>query len=289
MKIRLAVAISFFVFFFSCKKENTNSSPATGAPIRPVTSSSNAYVTTFFEYRPGPGQFINTSLASDSDARTILGNAQSLLTLGAWGGYVVYGFDHTVIDAAGTDLIVVGNASPLFAEPGVVWVMQDVNGNGKPDDPWYEVAGSETGKPGYIRNYAVTYYRPTSATGNVPWKDNRGDSGYVLTDIFNTGDHYPDNITADFYTLTGTLLPTTNINNSDTAYITSTPFAYGYCDNTTGGDSLDIASAIDSVGNPVKLKGIDFIKIQTGILFNMGNLGEQSTEVKSIADKSLIH
>ena len=167
--------------------------------------------------------------------------------------------------------------------------MQDLNGNGKPDDTWYELAGSETGKPGYIRNYSVTYYRPTPATGNVAWKDNRGDSGYIITNVFNTGNHFPDQVTADSYTLTGTLLPSTNINTSDTAYITSTSFAYGYCDNTAGGDSLDIANAIDSTGNSVRLKGIDFIKIQTGILFNMGNLGEQSTEVKSIADRSHIH
>ena len=99
MKTRLAVTFFLLVFFFSCKKENKNSSSdlGTGAPIRPVTSASNAYVTTFFEYHPAPGQFINTPLANDSDAKTILGNAQGLLTLGAWGGYVVYGFDHTVL------------------------------------------------------------------------------------------------------------------------------------------------------------------------------------------------
>ena len=39
-----------------------------------------------------------------------------------------------------------GNAFDSSNEPGIVWVMQDVNGNGLPDDEWYELRGSETGE-----------------------------------------------------------------------------------------------------------------------------------------------
>jgi hypothetical protein len=46
--------------------------------------------------------------------------------------------------------------------------------------------------------------------------------------------------------------------------------------------------AIDSLGRPVKLKGIDFVKVQTGIQANLGWLGELSTEVTGIADMSLL-
>jgi hypothetical protein len=287
------IALPVMVLINACKKDEQQSTPppvvAPEAPIRPTTARSNAYVTSFFEYNPAPGQFLNTSLANDSNARTILGNTQGLLTLGGWGGYVVYGFDHTVIDTAGPDLLVIGNAFAQFAEPGVVWVMQDLNGNGKPDDTWYELAGSETGRPGYIRNYSVTYTRPTPANGSVPWKDNQGDTGSVQTNIFNTGDYYPDNLVADSYTLSGTLLPSTNIDMTDPSYITSASFSYGYCDNSAGGDPVDISMAIDSAGRSVMLKGIDFVKIQTGILYNMGWLGEQSTEVAGIGDISLIH
>lgn len=258
-------------------------------PIRPTTAGSNQYVTNFFEYNPAPGQFINTSLGDSAAAAAVVGNTNGLVSLGAWGGYAVYGFDHTVIDSAGPDLLVIGNAFPSFAEPGVVWVMQDQNGNGKPDDTWYELAGSETGQPGYIRNYSVTYSRPNPAGGNVPWKDNRGNSGFVLTTIYNTQDYFPDSPHAASYTLTGTLLPSINIDTTDPNYITSASFVYGYCDNSAGGDYVDISTAIDSLGRPVSLKGIDFVKIQTGILFNMGWLGEQSTEVTGIVDVKLMH
>ncbi len=297
MKRPLLLCFVTLSALFACKKNSTpaiipelpaDTTSVPVAAVRPVTATSKAWVSEFFEYNPAPGQFINTSLANDSNARSITGNAEGLLTLGGWGGYVVYGFDHTVIDTAGPDLQVIGNAFTQFAEPGVVWVMADVNGNGKPDDGWYELAGSEAGRPGYLRNYSVTYFRPTPATGAVSWKDNQGDSGLVLTNIFNTQDYYPDSLTTGSYTLTGTLLPSANIDRSDTSYITSASFAYGYCDNSAGGDPVDISTAIDSLGRSVRLKGIDFIKIQTGILANMGWLGEQSTEVSGIGDLSLI-
>lgn len=280
------LVITGSILLYACKKDDAT--PATDY-IRPVTATSNAYVTSFFAFNPAPGQFINTSISSDSAAKAILGNSQGLLSLGAWGGYVVYGFDHTVIDSAGADLLVAGNALPTFAEPGVVWVMADSNRNGKPDDTWYELAGSETGKSGYIRNYSVTYVRPSPSNADVRWQDNQGNSGFVLTNAFHTQDYYPDNITADSYTLQGILLPSTNIDTTNPTYILSHPFTNGYCDNKVGGDSVDIADAIDAQGNKVTLKGIDFIKIQTGILFNMGWLGEQSTEVSAIADLHLLN
>lgn len=289
MKRMVIAFVTGSILLYACNKKDSVQAGSDVGYIRPATSTSNAYVTDFFEFSPAPGQFINTSLSSDSTAKTILGNDQGLLSLGAWGGYVVYGFDHTVMDSAGADLLVVGNALTQFAEPGVVWVMADVNGNGKPDDTWYELAGSETGKPGYIRNYQVTYQRPNPSNAEVPWQDNQGNSGFILVNQFHTQDYYPDNITSDTYTLKGTLLPSTNIDTTTATYILSYPFTNGYCDNKVGGDSVDIADAIDSVDKKVALKGIDFVKIQTGILFNMGWLGEQSTEVSAIADLHLLN
>ncbi|MDN5285603.1 MAG: cell surface protein [Mucilaginibacter sp.] len=284
----LAVAtLLSFALLTSCKKDHNNPDPT--APVRPTTSSSNAYVTTLFEYRSAPGQFINTDLGNQKGALTTLKNDQGLVSLGAWGGYIVVGFDHTVVDAADkTDFIVYGNAFANFSEPGVVWVMQDTNGNGKPDDTWYEIEGSASHKDGYVRNYSVTYTRPACDTCSVPWKDNKGKTGVVQTNMFHSQAYYPADITANSYTLTGTLLPSTNINDDDPSYITSASYDYGYSDNSLGGDKIDIATAIDASGKRVKLTGIDFIKIQTGILYNMGWLGEQSTEFGGAADLSLI-
>jgi hypothetical protein len=280
------------LLLISCKKSSSDTSANTGGvpqgPIRPVTANSNTYVTSFFDYNPAPGQYINTSIGTDSAANAVLGNAHALVSLGAFGGYVIYGFDHTVLNKAGYDILVVGNATPTFSESGVVWVMTDANGNGKPDDTWYEIAGSQTDSPGYKRNYSVTYYKPTPPNGSVQWQDNLGDTGLVLTNLYHTQDYYPENIASSYVTFTGTLIPDVNIDTSNASLVISLPFKYGYCDNTAGGDSIDIATAIDSTGKTVVLKGIDFIKIQTGIQYNMKWLGEQSTEVSAIADISLL-
>lgn len=56
-----------------------------------------------------------------------------------------------------------------------------------------------------------------------------------------------------------------------------------------GGDEIDIAHAVDKDGRTAGLQGVDFIKIQTGIQYNMGWLGEQSTEVAGVADINLLN
>lgn len=255
-----------------------------GVPSIPVTSDSRAYVTTLFEFLPAPGQYTNKSLGTIEAAKTLEGK-EGVVSLGAWGGYLVMGFDHSVINEPGKeDLVIYGNPMANFAEPGIVWVMQDWNGNGKPDDTWYEVKGSEYGNAGYIRDYEVTYTKPVNG-GGVAWRDNQGNSGTVKTSNA-TFQSYPNWVSTNEYTLKGSLLPSTGINNA--GMITSAPFAFGYADNQVGGDQIDIANAIDKDGKPVALSGIDFIKIQTGIQANMGVLGELSTELRGIADLSLL-
>ncbi|AOM80365.1 cell surface protein [Pedobacter steynii] len=259
-----------------------------GVPTVPVTPTSNSFVTKLLEYSPAPGQFINKAPGNLVSAQGILGK-KGMVTLGAWGGYIVLGFDHTVINETGKDdIIVYGNPMPNFAEPGIVWVMQDENGNGLADDTWYEISGSEFNKTGYRRNYSVTYTRPVPTTADVPWKDSDGNTGVVKTNSFHKQSYFPEWITGNTYTLKGSLLPSTGINMSNPSYITSTPFAWGYADNTVGGDKIDIAKAVDKDGKSVALGGIDFIRIQTAIQANMGWLGELSTEVIGVEDLSLV-
>ncbi len=271
--------------FSACSKDN-DKEPATVC-LRPVTESSSAYVSKLYEYKPGPGQFINKKPGDMESAQSIIGKAGSV-TLGAWGGFIVLGFDHTVMDRQDKeDILIKGNANSLFAEPGVVWVMQDVNGNGLPDDVWYELAGSAAGKDGYIRNYSVTYTKPATPGEDVSWKDNQGKEGVIKKNSAHKQSYFPEWISGNSYTLTGTLLPSSNIDASKPAFITSKPFDWGYADNLVAGDKLDIAHAIDAKGNKAVLKGIDFIKIQTGLLHDMGWLGEQSTELTLVADLEL--
>lgn len=250
----------------------------------PVTPGSNVYVTTMFEFVPAPGQNTNRSLGSIAAAKSLEGK-EGFVSLGAWGGYIVMGFDHNVINEPGKeDIIIYGNPQFNFAEPGIVWVMQDKNGNGKPDDTWYEIKGSEYGNAGYVRDHEVTYTKPVSG-GDVSWRDNKGNTGTVKS-LNSTFQSYPSWVTVNEYTLKGSLLPSTGIKQD--GLITSDPFASGYADNQINGDKIDIADAMDQDGKTVALGGIDFIKIQTGIQANLGHLGEFSTELLGIADLRLV-
>ncbi|SDZ82931.1 hypothetical protein SAMN05192529_102190 [Arachidicoccus rhizosphaerae] len=275
----------------SCSKSDSVSDTEDEQLIRPVTDSSSAYVDTVFSFTPAPGQFVNTDYADINTVSKITEN--KTISLGAWGGQIVLGFDHTVINNEGNDLLILGNAAATSAEPGIVWVSYDANRNGLPDDTWYELKGSAYGAEGYERNYKVTYFNPGdgNTTSDIMWVDNHNDTGYVKLNVYHKQSYFPAWITASSYTLEGSKLPDTNIDMSNPTYIKSLPFEFGYVDNiatAAGGDSLDISNAIDADGNAIALKGIDFIKIQTGIMKDMGWLGELSTEVTSVADASLL-
>jgi len=273
MKFRNYLFLISVMVLAACKKDKD---PAPG---------SNPYVSKMFEYMPAPGQFINRNFGTLADAKGLEGK-EGLVSLGAWGGYVVFGFDHTVVNNAGKDdIIIYNNAQFNFSEPGVVWVMRDENGNGQPDDTWFEIKGSEYGKPGYVRNYQVTYNKP-AAGGSISWTDNAGNTGTLSFPAAMQA--FPAWVTGSQYTLKGTLLPSTGIDYSNPLLVTVAPFNGGYADNTVGGDRIDLTNAIDKDGRSVVLQGIDFIKIQTGIQANLGTLGELSTEVVAVADLSLV-
>ena len=122
------------------------------------------YIQAVDEYRPAPGQYVNDVPeyeAGDTEADMIrkcnenlagLGPIQShVVALGGWGGYITFHFDHSIANIPGQrDFAVWGNAyqemrNLVFGgmnEAGIVMVSKDINGNGKPDDPWYEISGS---------------------------------------------------------------------------------------------------------------------------------------------------
>ena len=184
---------------------------------RAKTETSVAEQTVVFEYTPAPGQFINETKTGGFDGTQTTPEAaiayanqrmkdKLFVSLGGFGGYIVVGFDHSIDNTGGYDFGVEGNSFKGSSEPGVVWVMQDENGNGLPDDTWFELAGSETGKESTIQNYSVTYYRPTEPQQPVKWTDSEGNSGEVdYLKAFHRQDYYyPLWIEEDSYTLTGT-------------------------------------------------------------------------------------
>ena len=248
------------------------------------------------EYCPAPGQFVNTlpvSVATDTEA-DIIAKAQqnldrgSLVTLGAFGGYIVAQFPQPIANADGNDIIILGNAFATSAEPGIIMVSRDANFNGLADDEWYEIAGSEYANT--TRNYTITYYRPTTDASDeqyIRWTDNLGQSGYLNRNATHTQSYFPSWITADSISFRGSLLPDNIVDkNGDNTYFELPPYAWGYADNqpnnNESGCSIDIDWAVDNNGNKVNLASIDFIRIHTAINSTNSQVGETSTEISAI-------
>ncbi len=276
---------------------------------------STIYSNKVYEFLPAPGQFVNElgTAGYSSDINTLEKaneyaaqrlRGRTFVSLGGWGGYIVVGFDHSIKNSGGNyDFAIQGNAfnsaNGGSNEPGIVWVMQDTNGNGKPDDEWYELRGSQTGKEGTIQNFWMTYYRPSGPKMDVSWVDSEGNSGKIgyLGQFHSQDFYYPLWVKADSYTLYGTRLPANNSVDLTTGYWSNKAFPWGYADNIgsdcLGGDAVTgsgqmngfkISNAMYPDGASVNLKHIDFIKVQTGVNAQSGSLGENSTEVFSFQD-----
>ena len=295
-----------------------------GAFYRAKSGASKADFDRVYEYTPAPGQFINETKTGGFDgtqttAEAAIAYAEARMketdsngnpnpiwvSLGGFGGYIVVGFDHSVNNSGDYDLGVKGNSFSSSSEPGVVWVMQDENGNGEPDDTWYELAGSETDKTETTQNYAVTYYRPSGAEMAVQWSDNLGNWGQIdyLKQFHRQEYYYPLWIEGDSYTLTGTLLEARNFDASGNgSYWVNAEYDWGYVDNFSPVDRLTdsdntaadinanhfkISNAIDIDGEHIDLDYIDFVKVQCAVNAKSGWLGELSTEVAGFFDYNM--
>ena len=282
------------------------------------------YITKVYEYRPAPGQFVNelpkyTEGDTEESMRQkvedcLAYDARTMVSLGGYGGYIVVGFDHTIVNRPGEyDFKILGNAfyandnprpdAPLggSSEPGIVMVSVDTNGNGVPDDEWYELAGSEYYKKETLKNYEITYYRPdenkepvTCSNPNITdstyvrWTDNYGNTGYISQLTFHKQPYYPQWVSESSITFKGSKLADNAIDESGNgSYYVLYAYDWGYADNHPNSiekSNFKIDWAVDSEGNPVDLPGVDFIKIYTGVNQFNGWLGECSTEVMGVTD-----
>lgn len=286
----------------------------------------NAYINKVYDFCPAPGQNVNTmpqynagdtkeSILERVNAKLCKESAE-MISLGGYGGYVVFGFDHRVENQTGKmDFEVLGNAFFSTAstsssrrggssEPGIILVSQDTNGNGLPDDEWYEIAGSEYNKPETIHDYEITYYRPDenktktpdgnflSDTTYVRWTDNHGGKGYVYKNTFHSQSYWPQWLSDSTLTFRGTRLADNYVDQSGNgSYYVLYCYDYGYADNVPNDDSLayiNIDWAVDSNGHPAHLDGIDFVKVYTAVNQYCGWIGETSTEVAGAVDLHLI-
>lgn len=288
-------------------------------------SDDSAYAVMIHEYVYGPGQ--HAQLTDDNGPERFLGAPSSgsdYVLLGGWGGYIIAGFDHPITDQEarhqGYDFAVYPQ-SGTGSEPGVLFVMSDENGNGLPDDTWYEIAGSESEHAGYERSYTVRYYRP-EAEQDISWTDSLDRSGELSNgnDASLTSSWWWDyestvsaglsfartgtDATGFYCEFSGVLLPDSKVLAESTGIWSDLQerFSSGYAevrdaenyhlipcgDSTMGANLFDIADAIDEQGAPADLESIDFIRVQTGVFQQTGWLNEVSTEVCGAADLSLL-
>lgn len=280
------------------------------------------YISKVYEYCPAPGQFINEMPRyeegdSYEDIRQkaedcISGKNDIMISLGGYGGYVTFGFDHTVMNVPGeADFRIWGNCFYELtnpgrkggsAEPGIVMVSYDANCNGIPDDEWYELAGSEYSKPETRHGYSITYHMPdpgreiiaddaNSITDlhYIRWTDSDGNEGYMPKNLFHTQDYWPKWIGAASLPFSGSLLAPNGFDTSGNGtYFVLYSYDWGYVDNHPNDyadlNSFDIGNAVDRDGNKVSLPGADFIRVYTGVNQYCGWLGETSTELSRAQD-----
>ena len=257
---------------------------------------------TVIEYLPAPGQFINEKVSGFANISTMeeacrqaqqrLSEAQ-YVSLGAWGGYIVIKFNQSIPNKGGMNFAIAGNNFDSSNEPGIVWVMQDTNKNGLPDDTWYQLQGSYYGQPGFEKDFWITYFKP-DAKGDTRWEDCNGQTGYVkwVGYYHNQDFYYPGWVKTDSYTLHGSKLPARTVQDPETGIWSNLPYEWGYVDNS-GSDTTTVQfnglsliantfrlyDAVDTEGKPVAIEAVDFIKVQTAVMGDANVLGENSTEV----------
>ena len=282
------------------------------------------YIKVVDEYMPAPGQFVNTMPEYEAGdnvqamvqkcTNSLANNQRDVVCLGGYGGYVTFHFDHSIANVKGQkDVLIQGNCSfENSSEPGIVMVSKDVNGNGLPDDPWYELKGSadvdSVGKVVY--GYSVTYSRPVTEEYDgkassiskdvtieqyIPWTDNKGGSGYMHKNRYHEQTYFPQWVTDDQLTFgLQTLLPcnATNTGDYDHENWLLKSLAWGYVDNKPNADqdasSFDFDNAVQVVSRePVEIDFVDFIRVYNGVLQDCGWIGETSTEVMGAEDLHL--
>lgn len=298
---------------------------ACAAALPAAAYANSPWLSRVVEYSPAPGQFVNMipRFEEGDDAEKMAEKASeyicgadyhelSMISLGAFGGHVIVKFDHPVVNVEGEyDFKIFGNAfvDALNAgggssEPGIVSVSMDENGNGLPDDPWYELAGSDYALESTRKQYTITYYRPDpdravnadpdpdspyiSDRTYIRWTSDSGEEGYVMRNTSHRQSYWPLWLDGETFEFTGTKLADNFSLSDDGTYYTLSFLDYGYVDNLpneaeVGDRGVDpgfkLDWAVNKNGKPVKINQVDFIRIHTAVNQYCGWLGESSTEI----------
>lgn len=228
------------------------------------------------EYHPAPGQFVNIlpqyeqgdthdAMCRHCEEQLADGNP---VTLGAFGGYITFGFDTPIANLQGSDLRIAGNAyyaanDPLYGattiggsiEPGTVWAGV---GENVETAVWYELAGSEYYTTEQ-HNTTIAYTRPESETGqhslpystfdnyipfHASWTDSNAaphdSTGFFMKNTFHNQTYWPQWESGGKLTFNASRLPNNAINHGGDGTDAANPQlwityryaadAYGYAD-----------------------------------------------------------
>ncbi|MEA9414184.1 hypothetical protein [Flavobacterium sp. PL02] len=280
------------------------------------TKNYNPYITAIYDFDPAPGMFANdlfkNGFTKEDIMRVALGriNETSVgypLDLGGFGGSIIVGFDHTVINNAGQkDFRVYGGnltdkGNP--PAPGLLFVAYDKNGNGKPDDDeWYEIIGSQHTKENTTKNFKITYHKPAIGKPvvvsgpNDPFIDrehiyceNNNSETYYLPRSKTKKEYYPAWATQNTAVYEGTRLNVkfTPLRPGQTTLWNFEAPEWGYV-NAVNPD-IDIDWAVDKNGNKANLPGINFIKIVNCVSEPMGLCHQQSSMATRFAGAADLH
>ena len=280
------------------------------------TKNYNPYITSIFDFDPAPGMFANDvykdGFKKEDVVRTALGrinetNVGYQLDLGGFGGSIIVGFDHTVVNVPGqNDFKIYGGdltdkANP--PAPGIIYVAYDKNGNGKPDeDEWYEIIGSQHTKANTIKNFKITYHKkavgvPVVVSGpNDMFSDrehifceNNSPETYYMPKSKSKKEYYPLWATQTSVTYEGTKLNVDFVTArpGQTTLWNFTPPEWGYA-NAVNPD-IDIDWAVDKNGNKANLPGINFIKVVNCVSEPMGLCHQQSSMATKFAGAGDLH
>ncbi|MCR4029864.1 MULTISPECIES: PKD domain-containing protein [Flavobacterium] len=313
-----AIYAGSYEFTLNVTADNKKGSKNTIVNVTNEATNFNPYITRIFDFDPAPGMFAN-DLYKDGNSKedvmkTALGrinetNIGYLVDLGGFGGSIVVGFDHTVVNVAGTsDFRIYGGdvTNPTGAKgnppaPGLIFVAYDKNKNGKPDaDEWYEIAGSQHSKSTTIKNFKVTYKKKAVGeplvTSSALWTDyehvyceNSKEDKYYLPRPRGKKEFYPLWAAQTTVSYEGLKLDVDfkTARAGQTTLWYSTPPEWGYA-NAINPD-IDIDWAVDKNGNKANLPGIDFIKVVNCVSEPMGLCQQQSSMATVFAGAGDLH
>lgn len=279
----------------------------TAALLCALVRAESPFAVRVLDYAPAPGQFVNDPVYNDPGhalgppvgSGTSAPANESVVSLGGYGGFIVLGFDHTVLDhplnPLGLDSIVFSNAFWVGGNPDRHWaecatieISRDGNENGQADDAWFLIPGSHLSPPlsrspetwndgskTYAYRLSGSPFEAAVVVNPFSGTDAEGIFGYAeYSPTLLLGDLDADNIVDDkeiveeeFYT------------------IPDDPFEVGITSGSGGGDAFDIAWAVDAAsGEPANLDGFDFLRITTPTHYILPTIGEKSAEIDAVAD-----